>query len=356
MPNPAVKTGTHDIDSLLATRFTSVIEFGMDTIEEVLRRDLEVHNMLARDIMGDLVVTSEDRRRLAGSSTRLDMFEVDEYGRGPTQKELPGSTVDFPLKKYQLPVGWNQDWFYEHTPADMATAILGVEQAHMIQLRREVQRAIFLSANYSTVDRFTDNVTLAVKRLVNADSAPIPDGPNGEVFNPATHTHYNAEATLSNAGLLASINDLVEHGHGGNVKLVIAIADEATVRALTDFTAYLDPRVSVNANANEAIGARLDITRIDNRAIGIFGAAEVWIKPWAIADYALIYDTNSPAPIVMREKPTAQLKGLRLAAKLETHPLIAEYFEAYFGMGIWTRTNGVVHYFGGATYADPTIS
>ena len=356
MPNPAVKTGTHDIDSLLATRFQSVIEFGMDTIEEVLRRDLEVHNSLTADIMGDLVTISEDRRRRAGSSTRLDMFKVDEYGRGPTQKELPGSTVDFPLEKFQLPVGWNQDWFHEHTPADMATAILGVEQAHRIQLRREVQRAIFLSANYSTIDRFVDNVTLNVKRLVNADGDPIPDGPNGEQFDGATHTHYNAEPSLTNAGLLASIDDLVEHGHGGNVIMVIAQADESAVRALTDFTAYLDPRVTLNANANEAFQRRVDITRLDNRAIGIFGSSEVWVKPWAIADYALIYDTNSPSPIVMREKPQSVLKGLRLAAELDTHPLIAQYFEAYFGMGIWTRTNGVVHYSAGGSYVDPTIA
>ena len=356
MPNPAVKTGTHDIESLLATRFTSVIEFGMDTIEEVLRRDLQVHNELTADIMGPLVAMSEDRRRLAGSSTQIDMYEVDEYGRGPTQKELPGATVDFPLKKYQLAVGWNQDWFYEHTPADMATAILGVEQAHRIQLRREIQRAIFLSSNYSTIDRFVDNVTLNVKRLVNADGDPIPNGPNGETFDGATHTHYNAEASLTNAGLLASIDDLVEHGHGGNVIMAINKADESAVRALTDFTGYLDPRVTLNANANEAAGRRLNITRLDNRAIGIFGASEVWVKPWAIANYALIYDTESPAPIVMREKPQSVLKGLRLAAELDTHPLIAQYFEAYFGMGIWTRTNGVIHYFAGGSYTDPTIS
>lgn len=356
MPNPAVKTGTHDIDSLLATRFTSVIEFGMDTIVEVLKRDLAVHNALTADILGALVVVSTDRRRLAGSSTRLDMFEVDEYGRGPTQKEVPGSTVDFPLKKYQLPVGWNQDWFFEHTPADMATAILGVEQAHRIQLRREVQRAIFLSSNYTQIDRFVDNVSLSVKRLVNADSDPIPDGPNGEQFDGATHTHYNAEASLTNAGLLASIDDLVEHGHGGAVSCVIAQADEAAVRALTDFNPYLDPRITLNMNANEADRKRLDITRLDNRAIGIFGAAEVWVKPWAIADYSLIYDTTAPAPIVMREKPISQLRGLRLAAELDTHPLIAQYFEAYFGMGIWNRTNAVVHYSANASYADPVIT
>ena len=30
--------------------------------------------------------------------------------------------------------------------------------------------------------------------------------------------------------------------------------------------------------------------------------------------------------------------------------------EAEFGIGVWTRTNGLVHYTGGSSYTDPTIS
>jgi hypothetical protein len=156
----------------------------------------------------------------------------------------------------------------------------------------ELKKAIYTPTNYTFVDLNVDKAPLAVKAFINADSSAIQDGPNGEVFNGATHTHYDGSATLTAAALLASINDVVEHGFGGGVKVFINAADEAAVRALTGFTAYLDPRVTINANANQATPARRCHAKLDNRAIGIFGAAEVWVKPWAIANYAFITDTT----------------------------------------------------------------
>ncbi len=61
-------------------------------------------------------------------------------------------------------------------------------------------------------------------------------------------------------------------------------------------------------------------------------------------------------PLAFRQREAASLQGLRIAAQLDTHPLYAQYMEAEFGVGVWTRTNGAVLYFGGASYTDPTIS
>jgi hypothetical protein len=162
-------------------------------------------------------------------------------------------------------------------------------------------------------------------------------------------------ATLTAAALQAEINDVVEHGFGGGVKVFIAAADEAAVRALTGFTGYLDPRVSINANANQANQQRLNITRLDNRAIGLFGAAEVWVKPWALANYAFVCDTeNGRKPLAFR-RDTDNL-GLHLEATIETFPLRAEYYENQFGIGAWNRTNGAVLYFAGGSYVAPTLT
>ena len=77
------------------------------------------------------------------------------------------------------------------------------------------------------------------KRLVNADSQPIPNGPNGEVFDAATHTHYDwlNSTAPTEAALLAAINDVVEHGHGGQVRLNINQAAETAVRGMASFVA-----------------------------------------------------------------------------------------------------------------------
>lgn len=351
MPNTV---GTHDISTLYAARFTSVAEFGMDTIIQVLAADLAAHNSLTMEMVRTLCGVTTDRQRIYGTAAEGEMYEVDEYGRAPTQVARPGDTVGFPLKLYQFALGWTRKWLQTRTPADLATAIVASQRAHVISLRTELKKSIYLSSNYAFRDHLVDNIDLAVKRLVNADGAAIPPGPNGEAFDGATHTHFNFEASLTAANLLTSIDDLVEHGHGGAVKMYISRTDEAATKALTGFEPYVDPRLVYRQS--DTARRTIDITRLDNRAIGIFGAAEVWVKPWAIADYAFIHDMAAAAKtLAYRQRASTVLQGLRIAAELDDYPLIARYMEAEFGLGVWTRTNGVVHFSSGGSYTDPTL-
>lgn len=352
----ASQTGTLDITSLLEARFSSAAAYGLDTIEKVLQRDLAAHNDLVMGMMGDLCEVTTDRQRIYGTSANGDMQETDEYGLTPTQKILPGATVGFPLKLFQYNLGWTSKWFQTHSPADMATAVLAAEKAHKRELMRQIKKALFLSANYTHLDHLVDNVSLAVKRLLNADSTLIPDGPNGEVFTPASHTHYTGVATLTAAGQLAVINNVIEHGHGNKVIIVISKTDETAFRALTGFVAYVDPRIISNVSADH-LGNTLDISRLDNRAIGVFMGAEVWVKSWAIANYSFVYDAMDPnKPLCFRQRANTTLVGLRIAATMDEYPLYAKDMEAEFGIGVWTRTNGALAYNANVTWADPTIT
>lgn len=351
----AMQTGTHDISSLLAVKFTSAVEFGLDTIQKVLQNDLAVHNAIVSEMMSEMCDMTTDRQRIYGTSIGGDMIEVDEYGLAPTQKALPGETVGFPLRLFQYNVGWTYKWLQNHTPADLAMMTLAAQQAHWRRLQLELKRAIFSATNYTFNDHLVDNVALYVKRFVNADSAKIPNGPNGEVFDGATHTHFNANATLTAAALLDSINDVIEHGFGGHVITCISKTDETAVRALSGFVAYIDPRIVYRVT--DTPSQTLDISRLDNRAIGIFNGAEVWVKPWMPANYAFSYDSASPEkPLAFRQRASNSLQGLRLAAENEDYPLYARDMEAEFGVGVWTRTNGSILYFASGTWADPTIT
>ena len=350
----AITTGTHDIQTLLAARHTSAAEFGLDTIQQVLMADVEAHNMIVSDMVGTMCEVSTDRQRIYGTSANGDMVEVDEYGRGPTQRALPGATVGFPLKKFQFPIGWTEEWLLEHTPADMASAVENAKKAHLRQIQKQIKTAVYLSSNYSVNDHLKDNIALNIKRFVNADSADIPNGPQGQTFDGSTHTHYDATATLVNGDVSALTLDVIEHGHGNNVRIAINSADESTWKALTDFKAYEDPRI-VFRNTDTP-GQTLDITKSDNRAIGIIHSAEVWVKPWGIANYAFCWDAEGDKPLVFRQRESTTLQGLRIAAEHSTHPLTAQFMEASFGIGVWNRTNGAVLYFGGGSYTDPTIS
>ena len=347
-------TGTHDLSTLLAARDQSAASFGLNNIIPILERELAAHNAIVRQLVNDLAEFTTDRQRKYGVSIAGEMFEVDDYGRAPTQVAKPGATVGFPLKAYQTAIGWTRKWFETKSAADLAIAVQTAERAHLRALSREIKKAFMLSANYTWNDMLVDGVDLAVKRLVNADSAAIPEGPNGEVFDGATHTHYIGEASLTAAFLTALINDVVEHGHGGRVMVAISKTDEAAVRALAGFVAYTDPRLILQTT--EAPANRLDITRLDNRAIGIFGAAEVWVKSWMPANYIFVWDAASEKPLVIRQREGESMQGLRIVGENDAFPLHARYMEAEFGVAVWNRTNGAVLYFANATYADPTIT
>lgn len=346
-------TGTHDISQLLAARFQSAAEYGMDTIQQVLAADVAAHNAIMIDMVSGLCEVTTDRQRRYGESLSGSMVEVDEYGRSATQRARGGSTVGFPLRMFQYAIGWTQKWFQNHTPADMAEAVQTAQKAHRRQVYQEIQRAIFGATNYTFTDHLVDNIDLAVKRLVNADSMAIPDGPNGETFTAATHTHYNATASLVNADVTAHVEDVAEHGHSDNVMIAISRTDETTWRALTNFKAYPDPRLIYRATDTPA--QTLDLSRLNNRAIGIIDGAELWVKPWALANYAFAWDANGPKPLAFRQREATALQGLRIAATIETFPLMAEYMEAEFGLGVWNRTNGAVLYTASGTYASPNI-
>jgi len=136
--------------------------------------------------------------------------------------------------------------------------------------------------------------------------------------------------------------------------VAISRTDEAAVRALSGFVAYTDPRLILQTT--EAPAQRLDVTRLDNRAIGIFGGAEVWVKSWMIANYIFIWDAGSEKPLVIRQRSSTSMQGLRVVGAIDAFPLYAQYMEAEFGVAVWNRTNGAVLMFNNATYADPVIT
>jgi len=348
-------TGTLDITDLQAARLISAADYGLDTIQQVLQADLAGHNERVNMMLSEMCELTADRQRIYGTSVSGAMVEVDEYGKAPTQKNVAGSAVGFPLRKFQFNLGWTAEWFKRHTPADMAAAVIAAETAHQMEIVRQIKKAAFSNVNYTFPDFLVDNVPLYVKRFVNADSASIPNGPNGETYDGATHDHYNANATLTAAAMLANINDVIEHGFGGAVKVAISTTNEAAVRALSGFNAYVDPRIIYRVT--DTPGETLDISRLDNRAIGIFGGAEVWVKSWAIAGYQFAWDAASPQkPFVFRQDGAGGLQGLRIAATLDDYPLYSQFMESEFGVGVWTRTNGAILDHGNGAYTVPTIA
>jgi hypothetical protein len=350
-------TGTLTIQDLLATTYANANDVGLDRINDAIQAELARHNAEVDQMVRELAMPTTERLMAYGGNAQMTMQQLDEFGRVETQKVTTGTTVGFPLHLFGVGVGWTAKWFQSHTPAEMARQLLATEAAHLRGIRLQFQRALFLATNYTVRDYLIDNVSLAVKRLVNADSADIPNGPNFETFDSSTHTHYNWSDGLTTTAATALIDDVVEHGHGAMVKVYINRADEADWRALEGFEPYVDPRIIYRSS--DTPGQTLDITRLDNRAIGIYGAAEIWVKSWVPDNYAFAFDQGSgEKPLAFRQRDVTSLQGLRLAAEFDTHPLHARQLEAEFGVGVWTRTNGAVLYYADSAteYVEPTLS
>jgi hypothetical protein len=356
----APKTGTFDIAILQAATNVPIGSFtagelqGEAAIAAIINADNANFSTIVDQMLADLAETTPDRIRPVGSSLGGNAMEVDEYGQGPTQRDVPGYFVGFPLKRITFPIGWTAQWLKNAMAADVAVRNGIAQGAHLRRLRYELQKAIFTPTNYTFVDHLIDKASLSVKALINADSTAMANGPNGEVFDGTTHTHYDAIAALTAAGLTATINDVVEHRNGARIRVFFNVADAATVSALTGFVPLQVPYVTLNANANQATD-RLDITKADNRQIGWFGVAEVWTKPWVPANYCVAVDLDAPQkPLVKRTE--REDRGIHIAGQVDSHPLYAEFSEWFYGFGVWNRLAAAVLRFNNAAYAAPTLS
>lgn len=357
--------GTLQVLDSLAASNASIVEIGESTVWAQIEAALAAHNRITDELNANFVETSTDRRRRYGGNDEMAMDELDEYGRPDAQKVTAASDVDFPLRKYGASIQWTRDSMEVMTGAQMASNVTAIMDADARMFSREIKRAIFRSANYTALDRHVDNTSLAVKRLVNADSAPIPLGPNGESFTASTHTHYlfTTGVAIAAADLTAAILTVVEHHTIGVPRVYINRADETAVAALTGFTRYLSARI-VNGGGftgTEAVQTQTS-NDFNNREIGVYAAsgleAVVSVKPWIPSGYIFVWMDGGPTPIVRRIR-NANRAQLRLVAENEAYPLRARSWEREHGFGVWNRTNGAILYVdtgNGDVYVDPTIT
>lgn len=351
---PPANVGNLGIKDLLEVRTLSAERYGLNIIQQILEQDQRNHDAIMTDMVSTFSEVSDDIQRLYGAGGTIRFSQVDEFGRSHTQKNTTGSAVGFPLRRFQAAIGWTADYLTRATPADMAQTQLAVQNGHALEIRSQLQSAIYGATNYTFKDFLVRNFSIGVKRFLNADGAEIPNGPNGETFDGSTHTHYLAGAALNDTLAGDLVSTVVEHHVNGQPQVFINVADETAWRGLTNFKPYVDSRLTLNANANEPT-ARLNPFLTNNRPIGLYGAAEVWVKPWAVSGYAACMDVSAAAgkPLVCRVPAGETQVRLRPAAEIVLFPLQAKYMNSDFGFGVWTRTNGAVLDHGHAAYTDP---
>jgi hypothetical protein len=320
---------------------------------------LAAYNVLARDMLDDLAGTTDQAQLAFPGADEAIIQELDEWGAADASKGTTTGEVGFPLRIYGGTLQWTNAYLKRATPAMLAAQLDALATADIKNIRRLLATVFFKPTNtVGYVDRLATKRSYDLKALLNADGQAIPPSPSGATFDGATHTHYLANATLTAVYLQGLIDTVVEHGVDGNVKVYIARADEATVRALTGFSAYLDTRVTV-IGAAQVGNAALDVANPDNRAIGVFGGAEVWVKPWIPANYQTVLQTGGGVKPLMTRTRSGDFSaegGLSLGAEHTHEPLHAEYYGREFGIGVYGRQRAAAGRSNNVTYAAPVLS
>ena len=349
-------TGLYSLEDLLNYNKVSVIDFDEARVNQIIQNDLTAYNSVIADMTGSLMITTTERVMTYGAGTRRRMKKLDEFGRVPTQRtQRQGGTYGVPLELYGDGLGWTKDYLYQVTPADLANRVLEIQEADRMEMYSAASVALFNPTSYTFYDYFIDGAELNVKRLLNGDGQAIPQGPFGEQFNAATHTHYLANASLTAAKIDEAISTVREHGHTGRIVIYINSANQSAIEGLAEF-APAQNNLLIYGDGVTRAAITLDNSRDDDREIGVWrGQYIVSTKPWVPANYLFAYDILGEKPLAMRIPAQSQLQGLRLVAQFDVHPLRADLYEHRFGVGVASRSNGAVLQFNNGTYTAPPV-
>ena len=343
-------------DTLAYARNTTVAQFGMDRAWDAIEVGLEAHNQQINEMLDLLAEPTTDQLRAYGGPDAMAMEELDEYGTPQAQKISAGINVGFPCKFYGVGLQWTRLYFRGAMASELAAQVTAVMDADVKMIQRDLKRALFTGTNYTFNDRrHPKKLSLPVKALVNADGAAIPLAPDGTSFNGSSHTHYLGTSGFANTDLTAGVTTVNEHFLNGKVVIYINIAQEATVRGFTGFTALLPGTLIGSVNATQVNGT-LDVWNTTNRWIGDFNGADVWVKSWVPAGYVLFLHLGSGDKVLVKRTIQADSGDLEVLYEMEEYPLYSKMMGREFGFGVWNRVAAAVLDTGHSSYNAPTIN
>jgi hypothetical protein len=349
-------TGTHTLADLQRITNQTVMQYGIENVLPAITMELEAHNRVLRDAMMAFATPTTEREEAAGGFTSFEMEEADEFNRPRGQKPSDPYKVGYPLKRFTFAMGWTAEYFNTATPAAMVARLIDVQAGHAKALQRGIRAALLQSTSYNFVPYIEDlkDTSVLVKPMYNGDGDVPAVGPQLEAFDGA-HNHYLNSASLTNAAVSGLVNTVAEHSSNASIQIWINKADEDAYRGLSNFRPYLDVRERARLDQNTGIPI-LDTGNINNRAIGFINGAEIWVKPWMVANYSVAVNlAAADKPLKMREPMAESRRGFRPVAEIANFPLQARMFEALFGFGAYNRGAAAVLFVGaGGMYVVPS--
>lgn len=354
--------GIYRLEELLSYTFTPAGEFGFDNIITSINERLAFLNAETDEMISIFAEKATDRRRVWGAETQNSMVEVvDDLGSAISRVTSPGVEINFPLRKFSVKTGWTQEWLKRAKASEVAKKFLNMEVGYRARLLDEIKFAIFNKDNYTFKDWLTDNTSLSVKAFLNADSANIPSAPDGTTFNAATHKHYvgTSGASLAYGDIDTLISNVQEHGNTG-LALFVYAGDIAGLVGLasTKFVAVTHAVVAVSGRTSGTVTTDDPANDdLNNRLAGYWDGVPVYTKPFVPDNYIMCIALGArEKPLVYRVDTATGNQGLMLNAEYGMHPITAQEYVAYYGLGAWNRAAvAVLDTAHQTNYTEPTL-
>jgi hypothetical protein len=341
--------GAYQLADLLAVRNASAIDFGLDNILPTIQFEVDYANQRVNEMLADLCQPFYVQAATWGGGGTVEMEDMDEHGNPMPSHSAPGITAHFPIVLKKQALGWNSEYFRRAKVSEVAEKFLECRKGYFAALTKAMRRALYgygngVTSEYSFVDRLTNGVTLTVKSLCNGGVTvgTIPDSPAGVAFA-NTHCHLNFDDTVDASAYQDVINHVVQHGNTKGLKCIIHRDNLAELATLTTIFKPLDSALISYMGSTSTI-KKMDFSDYENMEVGyLSGDIPVYVKPWAVAEYIVVVATGMSEKLLGYRQPADEaLRGWRLQATFDDHPLHAEYASAEFGFGVFNRVMGAI--------------
>ncbi len=333
----------------------------------------DLNQQLLNQYGGLAYITERQYARYAqGESSRSETPVKSEFKRADgVRASMIGHML--PLNDYEDAVEWTP-LYLRRAYGDDITADL---QLITDRWRNRVDKDIITRALTNTENAIGSagyDVGWAIGTGLNVNYIPPQYG--ATVFG-TSHTHYvvKDDASLDYDDLVeAMMANMREHGHMGNLSLLVAFADVAEYSAFTSaglFVPLEPPNIQVVAGSASA-PVRIAQGATDGIPGDLFGywksphygVAEIRSHARIPTDYAFMtksYGINNPRNgLAIRTEPGVGFGLMVTPQRTQSINPELDYikFEATHGVGVNDRINGVAGYIanGAASWVNPTIS
>lgn len=290
-----------------------------------------------------------------GGIQEMTEYSVPDPFRGKTTGHM------LPIKMWNRTLGWTflslESRRRTQLEADIQVLVTDIRDHYQQRLMQK-----FFTMEASKVnDTAGSSVPFADGGTADANYVPL-QGPQGQTFL-VTHDHYLRVTAVSNANNLAAVQHLTEHGHQPPFDLLIANADIATYRALTEWRSpewagivYRDASSGTDRAALSGIQEYLGYLETADGIVRVWESVRV---PTAYSAMWKAYGAGSPQnPLRMRVDSNVGFGWSVIPGNFVNAPLALVAARSEFDVGVGNdRTNGVFTEIDSTgDYATPTIS